>query len=311
MTSIGEALGAVNARATMQAALPRPRIGLGSVNINALIAYALVSPPLFVMLLLIFFPAGQAIIRTLFIENETGAIGFSVNNYVNFFSDRIALSNLWFTVWVTVATVVGLFLVCFPIALYLRFAHGVLAAIVQVLALFPLFVPGIILAFALIRFLGPRGMVETALNLVGIQGYTSPYLKPSGIIIGLIWDYIPFTVLVLTAGLRQVEDALIESARDVGAGGWTVFRSIVLPLMDRPVLIVFCLNFISVFGAFTIPYLLGPAAPQMMGVYMQATYGDYLDQARAETQAVITFLCCALIGLLYVRAVTRQRAELS
>ncbi len=294
-----------------QAALPQPRLRLSRVSNAALIAYALVAPPLMVMLLLIFFPAGQAIIRTLFIENETGAVGFSLNNYTDFFTNRIALSNLWFTVWVTVVTVVGLFVVCFPIALYLRFAQGPLAAIVQVLALFPLFVPGIILAFALIRFLGPRGMIETTLNLIGITGYTSPYLKPTGIIIGLIWDYIPFTVLVLTAGLRQVEDPLIESARDVGAGRWTIFRSIVLPLMDRPALIVFCLNFIGVFGAFTIPYLLGPAAPQMMGVYMQATYGDFLDQAGAETQAVITFLFCALVGLLYVRAVTRQRAELS
>jgi ABC-type spermidine/putrescine transport system permease subunit I len=272
-----------------------------------LIGYALVAPPLFVMALLIFFPAGQAIIRTLFFENETGAVAVGPGNYAKFFNDPIAISNLWFTLWVTLFTVAGLFIVCFPVALYLRFSTGPIAAAVQVLSLFPLFVPGIILAFALIRFLGPRGMFETLLRLVGVTSYTTPYLKPSGIIIGLIWDHIPLTVLVLTAGLRQVEDSLIESARDVGASGWRVFASIILPLVERSALIVFCLNFIGVFGAFTIPYLLGPAAPQMMGVYMQATYGDYLDRAGAETQAVITFLICALVGFLYVRTVTRQQ----
>jgi ABC-type spermidine/putrescine transport system permease subunit I len=274
---------------------------------SVLIGYALVAPPLIVMALLIFFPAGQAIIRTLFVEDETGATTFGLGNYVNFFQDPIARSNLWFTLWVTLAVVFGLFVVCFPIALYLRFSTSRLAGVVQVLALFPLFVPGIILAFALIRFFGPRGTVETILNAFGFTGYVSPYLKPSGIILGLIWDHIPFTVLVLTAGLRQVEDSLIDSARDVGAGGGLIFRKIVLPLVERPALIVFCLNFIGVFGAFTIPYLLGPAAPQMMGVYMQATYGDYLDRAGAETQAVITFLVCAVVGFLYVRAVTRER----
>lgn len=274
---------------------------------SALIGYALVAPPLIVMALLIFFPAGQAIIRTLFVEDEAGATTPGLGNYVRFFADPIARSNLWFTLWVTLAVVVGLFIVCFPIALYLRFSTSRLAGVVQVLALFPLFVPGIILAFALIRFFGPRGTVETILNTVGITGYVTPYLKPSGIILGLIWDHIPLTVLVLTAGLRQVEDALIDSARDVGAGGWLIFRKIMLPLIERPALIVFCLNFIGVFGAFTIPYLLGPAAPQMMGVYMQATYGDYLDRSGAETQAVITFLFCALVGFLYVRAVTRER----
>jgi putative spermidine/putrescine transport system permease protein len=124
----------------------------------------------------------------------------------------------------------------------------------------------------------------------------------------LIWEGIPFTVLILTAGLRQIEDPLIESARDVGASSWQIFLRILLPLTQRSVLIAFCLNFIGIFGAYTIPYLLGPAAPQMMGVSMQQTYSDYQDRLGAETQAVVTFLCCALIGFLYVRAVTRQRA---
>jgi ABC-type spermidine/putrescine transport system permease subunit I len=82
-----------------------------------------------------------------------------------------------------------------------------------------------------------------------------------------------------------------------------------LPLLQRSVLIAFCLNFIGVFGSYTIPYLLGPAAPQMMGVSMQQAYSQFQDRIGAETQAVITFLCCALIGFLYVRTVTRQRAN--
>ena len=78
---------------------------------------------------------------------------------------------------------------------------------------------------------------------------------------------------------------------------------------QRPALIAFCLNVIGVFGAFTLPYLLGPAQPQMMGVYMQQTYGEYQDRSGAETQAVITFLISAVVGILYVRTITRQRAE--
>ena len=276
---------------------------------RTLIGYLLISPPILLMLLLIFYPATQSIIRTLFVRGEGEATaGLSLANYTAFFANRILRWNLWFTVWVTVTTVVGLFVLCVPLALYLRFSNSRVAAAVQVLALFPLFVPGIILSFALIRFLGPRGTLETLLNTVGINGYATPYLKPSGIIIALIWEGIPFTVLILTAGLRQIGDPLIESARDVGANGWQIFLRILLPLTQRSVLIAFCLNFIGIFGAYTIPYLLGPAAPQMMGVSMQQTYSDYQDRLGAETQAVITFLCCALIGFLYVRAVTRQRA---
>ncbi len=273
---------------------------------GAALAYLLVAPPLLLMVLLIFIPALQSIARTLTISVD-GVPGFSLSRYTAFFSDPISVNNLIFTFQVTLLTLAAIFVVCFPLALYLRFSSGRIASIVQILALFPLFVPGIILCYALIRFLGTRGTLDTVLSLIGITGYRTPYLKPDAIIIGLVWEAIPFTVLVLTAGLRQVSDSLIESARDVGADDWTIFRRIILPLIARPALIAFSLNFLGIFGSYTIPYLLGPAAPQMMGVFMQQTFGQYRRPDEAETQAVITFIICAFIGFLYVRTVARQR----
>ncbi len=274
------------------------------------IAYLLVAPPVAIMGFLIFWPAIQALIETLFISDaKTGVLNFSLMNYVNFFKDPILVANLIFTLEVTFATVAILFVIGFPLSLYLRFSKSRIAAAVQVLALFPLFVPGVILAFALIRFLGGHGMLNTLLNMVGVTAYSTPYLHPSGIVIALVWENIPFTVLVLTAGLRQVEDSVIESARDVGANEWQVFSQIILPLTTRAAVIVFCLNVIGVFGSFTIPYLLGPAQPMMMGVSMQQTFNNYLDRIGALTQAVITFLFCAAVGLLYVRTVTRPKQE--
>ncbi len=275
---------------------------------GAILAYVLVAPPLLLMVLLIFIPALQSIVRTLTIDVE-GQSGFSFSRYVAFFNDPISVSNLVFTFQIVFLTLIIIFIVCFPLAIYLRFAQGRIAAAVQILVLFPLFVPGIILCYALIRFLGTRGTLDTVLSIFGVTEYRTPYLKPDAIIIGLVWESIPFTVLVLTAGLRQISDSLIESARDVGAGDWTIFRRIILPLITRPVLIAFSLNFLGIFGSYTVPYLLGPAAPQMMGVFMQQTFGQYRRPDDAETQAVITFLICSLVGLLYVRTVASQRIQ--
>lgn len=279
-------------------------------NFTWLFGYVLILPPVLIMLALIFYPAAQAVIETLLVPDpQTGQLAFSFQNYLGFFRDPILVANLSFTVSVTLATVAFLFLVGYPLALYLRFSKSALAGTVQVLTLFPLFVPGVILAFALIRFLGTHGMFDTMLNLLGIHGFRTPYLQPQGIVIALVWENIPFTVLVLTAGLRQVEDAVIESARDVGANGWQIFSRILLPLTTRSAVIVFCLNVIGVFGAFTIPYLLGPAQPMMMGVSMQQTFNNYQDRTGALTQAVITFLFCAVVGVLYVRTISRSRGE--
>ncbi|MDX2136760.1 MAG: ABC transporter permease subunit [Chloroflexota bacterium] len=274
-----------------------------------LLAYALIAPPIIMVFALLLYPALQSFVRTLVdVPGSTGGISFA--RYEAFFQDQVSINNLIFTIQMTVLSTLGLFLVCFPLALYLRFSSSRIAGWVQSIALFPLFVPGIMLSYALIRFLRPRGMLETFLNLFGAaDGYETPYLKPLGIIIGLVWEGIPFTLLILTAGLRQVDNSLIESARDVGANTLQIFWRILLPLTARSALIAFCLNFIGIFGSYTIPYLLGPAAPQMMGIFMQRTFQEFQRPQEAETQAVITFLMCLIVGLLYVYAVTRQRAD--
>src|SRR5581483_5427136 len=155
---------------------------------SPLLAYVLIAPPVFIMVLLIFLPAAQAIIQTLTVD-RTGNVqgGISLQNYIAFFQDPILRANLQFTIWITLSTTLLLFVVGFPLSLYLRFSTGRIAAAVQVLALFPLFVPGVILGFALIRFLGSHGMLETLLHVVGINGYRTPYLQPLGIVIGLVW----------------------------------------------------------------------------------------------------------------------------
>ena len=292
--------------ATTAQPLPRAK----SRDWSGLLGYLLIAPPVLIMVLLIFYPALAAIVDTLFLPDpQTGRVGFTFQEYIDFFQNPILRENLRFTIEVVLYTVGLLFLVGFPLALYLRFSKSRLAAAVQVLTLFPLFVPGVILAFAMIQFLGSHGMLDTMLSLVGFNGYHTPYQHREGIVIALVWENIPFTVLVLTAGLRQVEDSVVESARDVGANGLQIFYRILLPLTTRSVLIVFCLSVIGAFGAFTIPYLLGSAQPMMMGVSMQQSYNNYQDRIGALAQAVITFAICSVVGLLYVRTVTRPREK--
>ncbi len=272
--------------------------------------YALIFLPLLVMGTLILYPALLSLFDTITLRNSAGALRFSLADYAEFFATPLAVRNLIFSLNITLVTVAVLFLLGFPISLYLRFTAGRLSDVIQILALFPLFVPGIIAAYALIRFIGDNGWLERFLHLLfGYEGFTSPYLRPGGIVVGLAWEGISITVLILTAGLSQIPDPLLETAQDVGANRWQVFWRITLPLMKRSALIVLTLNFLTVFGSFTIPYLLGPASPEMMGVYMRRTFYDANLPSRAQVQAVLTFLISGVISLLYVRAVVSQKVE--
>lgn len=263
----------------------------------------LVALPVLLLIWLVLWPVLQAIVGTVYFKDK----GFSVASYAFFFSDAYSLRNLWLTLWVTALTSALRVAFAMPIAIYLRFRTGPLAAFVQSLALFPMFVPSVLVAYAFIRVLGPNGIVDTLLVAVGLPKLPSPYLAPAGPIIGLVWEGLPLTLLLLLSGLGRVSTASVDAARDLGARWFTTFTRIILPRIQSSIIVALAFNVLGLFSAFTLPYLLGPASPEMMGPYMQRTFSDNADPLNATTQAVITFAFCAAFGVIYVRAIARGR----
>jgi ABC-type spermidine/putrescine transport system permease subunit I len=266
----------------------------------------LVAIPVLLVVWLIIWPIISAVITTLWLNTPEGS-RFSTDTYQFFFSDRYSLSNLSITLWTTGVCAILLLVICLPIALYLRFSDSKVAGYVQGLAIFPMFVPSIILSFAFIRVLGPNGTVDLLANAVGLPKIRSPYLTPWGPVIGLVWDNIPLTVLILLSGLGNVSNQAIEAARDVGARKLQVLWHIILPRISNSVLVAISFAVLGIFSSFTLPYVLGPAAPEMMGPFMQRTFRELFDPRNAITQAVITFGFCIVFGLFYVRSVAKNR----
>lgn len=280
----------------------------GSKNGGRLTGLLLVAIPVLLVGWMVIWPIISAIGRTIWLPDESGGRGLSFATYEFFFSDQYSLNNLGVTLWTTGVCAILLVLICLPIALYLRFAKGRLAAYVQGLAIFPMFVPSIILSYAFIRVLGPNGMVDLVLNAGGLPKIRSPYLTPWGPVIGLVWDNIPLTVLIILSGLGNVSNQAIEAARDVGAGRLMVLWHIILPRVSNSILVAVSFTVLGIFSSFTLPYVLGPAAPEMMGPFMQRTFRDLNDPTNAITQAVIAFGFCIVFGLFYVRSVAKNRA---
>lgn len=285
---------------------PTRRVATKKARGRGLTGLLLVAVPVGLLGWLIIYPIFNAIVRTLFQQTESG-LSLSIDTYKFFFSDGYSLTNLWLTLWVTAVCAALLMVICLPIALYLRFSKGRIAAVVQGLALFPMFVPSVILAYALIRTIGPNGAVDLVLNAAGLPKINSPYLTPWGPIIGLVWDNIPLTTLMLVAGLGAISDNAVEAARDAGARHIALLRHIILPQIGNAMLVVLSFTVLSIFSAFTLPYVLGPASPEMMGPFMQRTFANVMDPRTAITQAVITFAICAIFGAFYVRSIAKNR----
>lgn len=275
---------------------------------EALAGWALVALPTLVLVGLVLFPAASAVVETVLAAGPTGGTTVTLSRYAEFFADAYSRANLAYTLVQTLAATSCALAISLGLAIYLRFSSGPLARLVQALSMFPLFVPSIIISYALIRFLGPNGALQTLLERLGVGGYVSPYLTPAGPFIGFVWESISLPVLVITAGLTQVSDSAVEAARDLGAGWTRILWEILMPQARRSLAIAFALTFLGTFGSYTIPYMLGPAAPEMMGVFMQRTYSQLMEFDSARVQATISFLICSVMGLLYVRLLADRQA---
>ncbi len=275
---------------------------------QGVLGLALVLPPLCVLVFLIILPALTAIIETL-TPPKGNVPGLTLASYAQVFGSRGLRADIFFSVLVTLVAVAGSFTLSYPLALYLRFNKGRFPSVLAVLFTIPLFVPVVIASFAMITFFVNHGFVSTVLYRLGIQRFPALVYNATGIVITQVWATIPFAVLILGAGLQAIDDALIDSARDVGAGRLRTFVSIILPLNATSTMITLTLLFIGIFGSFTIPYLVGGNAPQMLGVTMTNYLTQYLRRTEAVTIAVIAFMIAAAVGVIYVASVSRREGH--
>jgi putative spermidine/putrescine transport system permease protein len=287
-----------------ETASPAVTPGRKRISGETLAGLALVAAPLLVLVVLVLIPSVTMIASTFHVKTATGS-HLGLDRYAAFFADAYSVENLRYTVVWTVISAVTAVVLALGLALYLRFSEGRIATMIHGLSLFPLFVPGIIISYALARFLGPNGLFQLLLEQVGITGYVTPYLTPVAPYIAFVWENLPLPVLVISAGLTQVSDHSIEAARDLGAGALRILVEVVLPQITRSLVIAFSLVFIFVIGSFTVPVLLGPPAPEMMGVYIQRTLGELLQPDVAKVQATILLAVSSVVGGLYIFTMAR------
>ena len=126
---------------------------------EALAGLALVATPFIFLVVLVLLPSVAMVASTFQVPNASGNhLGF--DRYAAFFADDYSVENLRYTVVWTLLSAVTAVALALGLALYLRFSEGRVATMIHALSLFPLFVPGIIISYALARFLGPNGLFQ-------------------------------------------------------------------------------------------------------------------------------------------------------
>lgn len=270
---------------------------------QGLFGLLLVLPSFSLLCLIVIFPILLAVIESF----SNGQGGYDLSRYQFLFTDKVSRNNIWFTLKVTLVSVVLVLLISYALAVYMRFSSGRIVKWIQKTYMIPIFIPSIIASYGLINMYGNHGWLSRILLIFGVESIPKIIFDYKGLILANLWFNIPFTTMLLTSALSGIPNALIESAKDVGASRIQIFLKFIVPLSYRTMLVALTFIFMGIIGGFTAPYLIGPNAPQMMGVAMQQVFSVYHETEQASAYAVFMFLLCSVMGYFYIRTMVKDQ----
>ncbi|HOG00387.1 MAG: Spermidine/putrescine transport system permease protein PotB [Firmicutes bacterium ADurb.Bin248] len=260
-------------------------------------------PALVLSLGIIAYPMLNTLVKSF--RDAEGA--FTLENYRFLFTDKIALDNIWFTFWVTAATVLLAIAFAYVLSLYLRFSEGKISRLIGSLYLLPRFVPTLVAIYAMMTVVRDSGFLNRVSQLFGASFKPGLLFNPKGIIMMNLWFNIPFAAMIVSASLSAIPNSVVESARDVGAHKLSVFFRMILPLSIKDVLIAMTFVFMSNISSFTTPYLIGPNHPMMLGVYLRRQFSTYMNYELSAALSVVIFLFSSVSAVVYLYTNLKQK----
>jgi iron(III) transport system permease protein len=185
---------------------------------------------------------------------ETGA--FTLGHFANFFGQTLLTESFLNSLFVALASVVFASLIAIPLAyLTVRFEFRG-AILIQTLGVLPLIMPPFVGAVALQLIFGRNGSINLLLR--DYFGITIPIMDGlTGVIFVESIHYFPFILLNLVAAMRNIDGAMEESALNLGAKGWRLFRRVIFPLSLPGYLAGAALVFVKVFDDLGTPLVMG------------------------------------------------------
>jgi len=262
-----------------------------------MLAYTMVLPSVLLVAVIIAYPIVGAVIRSFAIKGKPGVYG--LDNYVYLFTNKITLASLGYTLMIVLITVALATVLSYALALYIRFSSSRVSRLIGALYLIPRFIPGMVAVNALITVIRDGGLLSRIASSMGVELSLGWMYSEKGIILMNLWFNIPFATMLLMSALSDIQDPLIESARDAGSGKFEIFRRIILPLTSKDVFIAATFIFMGNIGSYTTPYLMGGNFPVMMGVSLYTQFNK-LQYERAAAMSVVMFLLCLVSAAVYI-----------
>lgn len=231
--------------------------------------------------------------------NGSGSIAFenfsfSLDNYSRFFSP-LYLKMFAISILIAILTTIICLLLAYPIAYIISKKDEKTAQIFLFIFIMPMWINLLLRTYGWISLLGRNGMLNRFLAIFNLGPLNMMYTL-TAVIVGMVYEFLPFMVIQIYNALKKVDPNLIEAALDLGANKKEIFKKVIFPLSLPGVYTGIIMVFIPAISTFVISNLLGGQKVYMIGnlIDQQFTFTGNWGFGSATAIILILILFIAL-----------------
>ncbi len=232
--------------------------------------------------------------------DESGRLSLNLESFVRFFEEPVYFRVFLKSLWIALLTTLICLLLAFPLATLIARSNKKYRDLLLLLVILPFWSNFLIRIYAWMIILGPNAALARTVNAVLASVGMPPVsllFSSFAVIICLVYVHLPFMVLPLYANLEKHDPALLDAARDLGAGRWACFWRITFPLALPGVYAGAALVFIPALGMFAIPDLLGGPTDSLIGNLIKQQFLEARDWPFGSVLSIVlTVTALALAG---------------
>jgi spermidine/putrescine transport system permease protein len=261
------------------------------------------SPSNIYLFILIVLPLILVIGLSFLSRGTYGQVEFRLNlsNYTRLF-DPLYAKVLWFSLLVGFGTTIICLLFGYPLAYFIARAPSRQRSLLLFLILLPFWTNFIIRIYAWMTILRSGGLLDSLMQWLHLtQSPLNILYTPTAVMIGMVYEFLPFMVLPLYTSLEKVENSLLEAAADLGAPPWKAFLRVTLPLSVPGMIAGTILTFIPAMGMFVVPDILGGAKTILIGNVIRNQFLTARDWPFGAAASMVLMLMTMVLTLYYTR----------
>jgi len=269
-------------------------------------------PSVYLTLLLL---APMVLIAVISLRPESGPIDFSdpwsptLVQYEEILGTPAYLRILGISAVMAFIVALTATVLAFPVAYFLAFRAGRRATFFLILLLVPFAVSFLLRVMAWRLMLGDEGAINSILQWTGLISEPLDLLiySRAAVVLTLIYVWVPFATLPIYAAMGRIDRRQLEAAADLGAGPWTRFLRVTVPMSMPGAVASFFLVFIPTVGEYITPKLVGGSETYMYGQLIQDFFGRAASWAAGSAAAVIMLVVTVVLVAVALRLVDVRR----